>query len=193
MLNAQAGKKNYAHLKNYALYSFSSPRCVFFTSARPSTPSLFLHFPSRLFRGRALVTCDAAAHLKNCPGEKLQLSLLVKEYAPLRRGQADRVVVGRMDAVGVAGRSLQPCNARQQLAAHNSEWSAVPCRPAALYACVTSWVSEEEMSTLQRGMEWVLKLNQAVNYRLLKCSFVFGLHFQHIIKYSLCIIWLQAL
>lgn len=90
MLNAQAGKKKLRALKikrekklQKLLYSFSSAHCVFFY-----LPPLFILFPSRLFRGRALVTCDAAAHLKNCPGEKLQLSLLVKEYAvPLRHPQ----------------------------------------------------------------------------------------------------------
>lgn len=47
-----------------------------------SLPSL-----TPFFLGGVLVTCDAAAHLKNCPGEKLQLPLLVKEYAPRARAR----------------------------------------------------------------------------------------------------------
>lgn len=101
MLNAQAGKKKLRALKikrekklQKLLYSFSSAHCVFSTS-----PPCSFSFLVAFFRGRALVTCDAAAHLKNCPGEKLQLSLLVKEYAlPLphpQARQADREWWGR--------------------------------------------------------------------------------------------------
>lgn len=77
-------EKNYAHLKlkekktlQKLLYSFSSTRCAL--------PYTFL--VSLPFLGGVLVTWDAAAHLKNCPGEKLQLPLLVKEYAPRARAR----------------------------------------------------------------------------------------------------------